>query len=65
MNQRTVPLGQSYSAGGNRSDGWHEFDESLKSLDSHANGLADWEYACYGTYSAVPYGNITNGRPVR
>ena len=64
LNQRTVPLGLSYEGCGNRSDGWCEFDSFLKSLDD-ANELADWEFACYGNYSAVPYGNVTNGAPVR
>jgi hypothetical protein len=63
LNQRTVPLGKSYSACGNRSDGWCEFGAFLESLES-ASELVNYDFACFGNYSAVPYANITNGVPV-
>jgi hypothetical protein len=63
LNQRTVPLGASYPACGNRSDGWCEYKSYLSSL-APLNAQADFTYACFGNYSALPYGNITNGAPV-
>jgi hypothetical protein len=64
LNQRTVPLGKSYSACGNRTDGWCEYDAFMQSLGT-ANDLADYQYACFGNYSAVPYGNVTDGAPAK
>jgi hypothetical protein len=63
LNQRTVPLGASYPACGNRSDGWCEYNAYLSSL-APLNALANFTYACFGNYSALPYGTITNGAPV-
>ncbi|KAF2103962.1 phosphoglycerate mutase-like protein [Rhizodiscina lignyota] len=64
LNQRTLPLGFSYGECGNRADGWCEIGAFL---DATA-GLfdeADYEFACFGNYSAVPYGQITNGVPLK
>jgi hypothetical protein len=63
LNQRTVPLGTSYPACRNRSDGWCEYKAYLSSL-APLNAQANFTFACFGNYSALPYGNITNGAPV-
>lgn len=63
LNQRTLPLGFSYPECGSRADGWCEIGAFLNATD----GLyeeANYEYACFGNYSAVPYGQITNGAPL-
>jgi hypothetical protein len=62
LNQRTVPLGLSYPLCGNRSDGWCEYSAYLNTL-AEQNALANFTYACFGNYGAVPYGAITNGAP--
>ena len=63
LDQRTVPLGRSYPGCGNRTDGWCEMGAFLSALGP-AIGLANFTYACFGNYSAVPYGTITNGSPL-
>lgn len=63
LNQRTVPLGLSYQACGNRSDGWCEYDAFMSTLQT-LNEAANFTYACYGEYGPAPYGNITNGAPI-
>jgi len=63
LNQRTIPLGASYTACGNRTDGWCELGAFLTT----ASGLletAQYSYSCNGAYPAVPYGGITNGAPL-
>jgi hypothetical protein len=64
LNQKTVPLGKSYSACGNRTDGWCEYGAFMQSLGT-ANDLADFQYAYFGNYSAVHYGNVTDGAPAK
>jgi hypothetical protein len=64
LNQRTVPLGNSYPECGDRTDGWCEFGSFLEALQP-ANEIANFEFACFGNYSAVPYGNITDGAAVQ
>ncbi|MCJ1358238.1 MAG: hypothetical protein MMC33_008237 [Icmadophila ericetorum] len=62
LNQRTLPLGQSFPECGDRTDGWCELDTFID-LQQDSSGLAQYEYACFGDYPVVPYGNITNGAP--
>ncbi|KAJ9357887.1 hypothetical protein DTO027B9_2814 [Paecilomyces variotii] len=63
INQRTVPLGKSFPACGHRDDGWCEFDTFLQVQNSSLS-RAQYEYSCFGNYSAVPYGAVTDGVPV-
>jgi len=62
INQRTLPLGVSLPACGDRMDGWCELSTFL-GTQSSSLALANYEYACNGRYPAVPYGNVTNGAP--
>lgn len=61
-NQRTIPLGASFSICGNRSDGWCELGNFLQA-QANRSTLADYEYACFGNYNVTS--NITDGRPLR
>jgi hypothetical protein len=63
VNQRTVPLGLSFQECGLRDDGWCEIETFLMAQKTQIE-LANYEYACYGNYETVPYGNITNGAPL-
>jgi len=63
LNQRTVPLGISYSACGDRVDGWCEYNAYLSSL-APLNAQANFTHACFGTYPPPTYGSITNGAPI-
>lgn len=63
LNQRTVPLGVSYPGRGNRTDGWREKSQFSSAL-ALANAMTNYTFACFGNYSAVPYGNNTNGAPL-
>lgn len=63
LNQRTIPLGASFPACGQRDDGWCELNTFLES-QADAADLADYNYACNGNYSAPVYGAITNGAPL-
>ena len=62
LNQRTLPLGKSIAACGQRSDGWCELDTFLQ---SQANALAeaDYDFACNGDYAPPAFGAINNGAP--
>ena len=62
LNQRTIPLGKSLEACGERADGWCEINDFFDS-QKDAVALARWDYSCYGNWPVVPYGNITNGAP--
>ena len=62
LNQRTLPLGVSFPACGNRLDGWCEFN-TFVGTQNNSLALANYTYACNGKYPAVPYGNVTNGAP--
>lgn len=62
LNQRTVPLGFSYQACGNRSDGWCELNAFVHTLEEQ-QALVDFDYSCYGNYTLPPWGNVTNGLP--
>lgn len=63
INQRTLPLHKSYDACPYLANGWCEmgnFFTATKDIVRDAN----YQYACFGNYSAVPYGTITNGAPL-
>ncbi|MCJ1271958.1 hypothetical protein MMC22_011863 [Lobaria immixta] len=62
LNQRTIPLGVSLKGCGKRDDGWCELETFLK-IQSDALADSEFNYACYGNYTAVPYGTLTNGVP--
>ena len=64
LNQRTIPLGRSLEACGERDDGWCEMETFLK-VQKKQIELADYEYACFGDYEDPKYGDIKDGRPVR
>lgn len=63
LNQRTLPMGANFAECGNRDDGWCELETFLKVQESSLE-KADYEYACFGDYEAVPYGEITDGAPL-
>jgi len=63
LNQRTLPLGSSFPACGNRDDGWCELTTFLQ-VQSGSLALAQYEYSCNGNYAAVPYGTLTDGVPL-
>ncbi|KAM0203771.1 hypothetical protein ACHAPQ_001199 [Fusarium lateritium] len=63
LNQRTVPLGRSFpECDVNRKDGWCELDTFIKIQDTMAD-KAQFEYSCFGDYSKLPYGKVTDGVP--
>lgn len=62
LNQRTLPLGVSFPQCGDRLDGWCELETFLE-IQSHSAQLARFDYACFGDYDDVPYGQITDGAP--
>lgn len=62
INQRTVPIGYSYSECGMRDDGWCEMSTYLDVL----GGLLDqaqYDYSCFGDYEINGWLNVTNGVP--
>ncbi|KAI7166084.1 hypothetical protein D0869_13345 [Hortaea werneckii] len=63
LNQRTLPLGQSFPACGDRDDGWCELPTFLE-VQRESLAKADYEFACFGEYEAVLYGGITDGAPL-
>lgn len=62
LNQRTIPLGRSLKGCGERDDGWCEMGAFVKEMERQIE-LADYEYACFGEYEDVRYGDVTDGRP--
>lgn len=60
LSQRTVPLGASYPECGDRDDGWCEMGTFMRLLDGLL-AQAKYDYSCFGDYTAVPYGHITDG----
>ncbi|KAJ5771909.1 histidine phosphatase superfamily [Penicillium odoratum] len=62
QNQQILPLGQSFPCCGDRNDGWCEL---LTFLEIQKSSLAEanFDYTCTGNYSAVAYGDVTNGAP--
>jgi hypothetical protein len=63
LNQRTIPLGRSLEACGERDDGWCEMGTFLE-VQKRQIELADYEFACWGDYEDGRYGEVTDGRPV-
>ena len=63
LNQRTIPLGKSFSQCGQRDDGWCELTTFME-VQSKMLETAEYEFSCFGKYPVVPYGGITNGVPV-
>lgn len=63
LNQRTLPLGKSFpECDPERRDGWCELDTFLKIQDEML-AKAEFDYACFGDYPAVPFGEVTDGAP--
>ena len=62
INQRTLPLGDSFPSCGNRTDGWCELLTFIK-IQQQSLANATYDYSCNGDYPAVPYGSLTNGVP--
>lgn len=60
LNQRTIPLGASYSGCGIRTDGWCELTAFLNAT-SNLLATSNYNYACNASYAAPAYGAITNG----
>lgn len=60
LNERTIPLNASYTQCVPRDDGWCEMTAFMDILSGLLE-TADYEFACFGNYSAEPFGNITNG----
>lgn len=58
LNQRTLP----HPACPQRDDGWCELNTFLKVLSTKLDE-SEYDYSCFGNYSAVPYGTLTNGVP--
>lgn len=63
LNQRTLPLGVSFPECGARLDGWCELGTFLE-IQKREMEKARFEYACFGNYTSVPYGSVTDGAPV-
>jgi len=63
LNQRTVPLGMSFSACGNRADGYCELGSFLDVM-GNASSDANYDYACNGDYTPPTFGQISNGAPL-
>lgn len=64
QNQRTIPLGKSYSQCGMRDDGWCEATAFIGVLEQQL-AKARYNFSCNGNYPAVPYGTVTDGAPVQ
>lgn len=62
LNQRTLPLGRSFPACGQRDDGWCELSTFLQ-VQAESLDAARYEYACFGEYPAYKYGEVLDGAP--
>ncbi|KAF2668320.1 phosphoglycerate mutase-like protein [Microthyrium microscopicum] len=64
LNQRTIPLGASWSQCGNRTDGWCEMGAFLNTMSTKFTE-SQFQYACFGSYPNVTYSasGVTNGVP--
>ncbi|PHH75259.1 hypothetical protein CDD80_2505 [Ophiocordyceps camponoti-rufipedis] len=63
LNQRTVPLGKSFpECDAQRKDGWCELGVFLKVQESMP-ARAKFDYACFGHYPPVSYGEVKDGAP--
>jgi len=63
INQRTLPLGASFPQCGNRTDGWCELSTFL-TVQQQSLANAEYDFSCNGKYPVVPYGGITDGKPI-
>lgn len=62
LNQRTLPLYESYPSCEKRADGWCELRTWLKT-QKDALAESDYAYSCDGDYAAPEFGAVTNGVP--
>ncbi|GAB7364516.1 hypothetical protein MBLNU230_g5324t2 [Neophaeotheca triangularis] len=62
LNQRTIPLGRSFPACGERDDGWCELQTFLEIQEGMLEA-SQYEHACFGEYEAVPFGELEDGVP--
>lgn len=62
LNQRTLPLYPGIKACGDRSDGYCELTTWMN-FQQDAAKKANYNYSCYGNYSALPFDSVTNGAP--
>lgn len=63
INQRTLPLGESFPECGKRADGWCEVNTFLQTQkDSLAK--SKYDFSCNGDYPPAPYGSVTDGVPI-
>ncbi|KAF2153909.1 phosphoglycerate mutase-like protein [Myriangium duriaei CBS 260.36] len=63
LNQRTLPLHKSFPQCPYRDDGWCELSTFIGVLNNTL-AEAEYNYSCFGNYSVVPYGTLTNGVPL-
>ncbi|KAL1902988.1 hypothetical protein Sste5346_000900 [Sporothrix stenoceras] len=64
LNQRTLPLGLSFpDCDASRVDGWCELETFLQVQDTMPD-RAKYDEACFGPFTAQPYGTITDGAPI-
>lgn len=64
LNQRTIPLGVNFpECDVDRKDGWCEFETFLKVQEEMVK-TANFDYACFGDYPPIEYGQVTDGTPV-
>ncbi|GME48376.1 putative acid phosphatase protein [Neofusicoccum parvum] len=63
LNQRTVPLHRSFPECEVRDDGWCDLETFMK-VQQTKLAEAEYDWSCWGSYPAVPYGTITDGVPV-
>jgi len=63
LNQRTLPLGKSFAACGDRTDGWCKLSTFLE-VQAGSLNASQFEYSCFGNYTAVPYGTLKDGVPL-
>ena len=63
LNQRTVPLGASHPACGQRDDGWCELG-AFRDWQTANLPRSRYRHACFDNYPIVPYGTVTDGVPV-
>lgn len=62
LNQRTIPLGESFPQCGMRDDGWCELTTFFE-VQATKLQEAQYEYSCFGDYPTRPYGSYNNGVP--
>jgi hypothetical protein len=63
INQRTIPLGLNHADCGDRVDGWCELKTFIAWQQANLP-LAQFEKACFGNLTNLPYGSVSNGVPI-